>query len=448
MTPRLEGTRACRSRRRTRTGRATATSSATRCRSIRRWAAARLDIPPLQLTTGPYIEPLWTQGTEDDATALDTECARPTCSSPIATPPSRRVGTSPGRGRSSARATRASCTARRSGTAAAVSARGRAAGDIVTLRGCTADTDVPRDGLRPRTVARSGARRSTRSPGLCMSENLWRRNKAGVRPVRRQPAPLRNREGQRGRADARASPRRGRPFQPDAVPHHRHGLRRRRPAAAEPVAPWRSGRMTGTGGAGGRNGAAGRVVRRLGGDGRQRRGAGGVAARRGPGRTGGVGRPRPEDDCQRSDRQQHRAFKCVQCRSETRCLNPCVQDQDCRHGRVCLRKCEQNTDCPSDVVQHHRRRCARQTRHDACNGVDANACNPRGRVSPARPVSTGSASSRASARTGPPLGSRPVLSAAHVVSDQRRTRASWSPGTQAGSYAVRARSRPAARATR
>ena len=34
--------------------------------------------------------------------------ARPTCSSPIATPPSRRGGTSPGRGRSSARATRAS----------------------------------------------------------------------------------------------------------------------------------------------------------------------------------------------------------------------------------------------------------------------------------------------------------------------------------------------------
>ena len=34
--------------------------------------------------------------------------ARRTCSSPIATPPSRRGGTSPGRGRSSARATRAS----------------------------------------------------------------------------------------------------------------------------------------------------------------------------------------------------------------------------------------------------------------------------------------------------------------------------------------------------
>ena len=33
---------------------------------------ARLDLPPLQLTTGPYIEPLWTQGTEDDATALDS----------------------------------------------------------------------------------------------------------------------------------------------------------------------------------------------------------------------------------------------------------------------------------------------------------------------------------------------------------------------------------------
>ena len=33
----------------------------------------RLDLPPLGLPTGPYIEPLWTQGTEDNATALDTE---------------------------------------------------------------------------------------------------------------------------------------------------------------------------------------------------------------------------------------------------------------------------------------------------------------------------------------------------------------------------------------
>ena len=145
--------------------------------------AARLDLPPLQLTTGPYIEPLWTQGTEDDATALDNRVRQThvffpdrnatvaqgwdvTWEGTVVSP--RYSGILNG------------STLKDGG--GGFCTQGVLPGDIVTLRGCTADTDCPLGLACDREQSLDQVPGGYKVTGLCMSKNLMAANKAACDP--------------------------------------------------------------------------------------------------------------------------------------------------------------------------------------------------------------------------------------------------------------------------
>ena len=100
-------------------------------------------------------------------------------------------------------------------------------GDIVTLRGCTTDADCPLGLACDRDQSLDQVPGGYKVTGLCMSKNLMAANKAACDPyagsLRRYEIVKSSENG----ADAGAPPRRGRPFQPEAVSDHRHRLRRR-----------------------------------------------------------------------------------------------------------------------------------------------------------------------------------------------------------------------------
>ncbi len=188
-----------------------------------------------------------------------------------------------------------------------------------------------RTGLRPRTVARSGARRLQGHRSLHEQEPHGGQQ-GDVRSVRRQPAPLRDREVRRDRADTGTAPRRGRPFRSHAVRDSTTGFGGATGTGGTGGAGGGAG-MTGTGGAAGTGGMAG---------------TGGSAATGGSAGAGGAAGSL-DADCHDPTDNSTALFQCVRYNGETRCLNPCVQNQDCRHGRVCLTKCTpatQDADCP------------------------------------------------------------------------------------------------------
>ena len=140
---------------------------------------ARLDLPPLQLTTGPYIEPLWTQGTEDDATALDSRVRQTyvffpdrnstvaqgwdvTWEGTVVSP--RYSGILNG------------STLKDGG--GGFCTYGVLPGDIVTLRGCSTDADCPIGLACDREQSLDQVPGGYKVTGLCMSKNLMAANKA------------------------------------------------------------------------------------------------------------------------------------------------------------------------------------------------------------------------------------------------------------------------------
>ena len=156
-------------------------------------------------------------------------------------------------------------------------------------------------------------------------------------------------------------------------------------------------------------------------------------------------------------------FQCVKYKGETRCLNPCVQNQDCRHGRVCLRKCGQDSDCvPSGVCdttdgQCHPRKGPRVTCADdsecapgtckitdptadpptgECHGaIDPNACNTQRDCLTGETCVDGQCEIQSLCADGPPLGADQCFP--QLTSYQINVNAGFLvTGTQAGSYAA------------
>ena len=356
----------CRNRRRSRTGRAIATSSATRASldpalgpgaprpaaagarrpvrtSSRSGRRGRRTTPP-RSTRGPA-----------DLRVLPRSRR----------PPSRRAGTSPGKGRSSARATRASSERQR---------RCKDGGGGFCTDGRAARRHRHAERLhRPMRNVRwawsaTANQRSIRCPGgftvtgLCVERNLRRPTRRRARRTSARCAATRSPSARDSAADAGAAPRRGRPFQPHAVPDRRRRASAARRARAAPAARRRS-----------RDGRHGR----RGGHGRHA--AARAARRRRAAAAAPVERRRCRDrrnDCFDPTDGSTAHFQCVGTTGETRCLNPCAQDQDCRPGRVCLptlheaRRLPAGSTCAHgrpvlhDVAVQHRASCEPGVRPD------------------------------------------------------------------------------------
>jgi hypothetical protein len=144
---------------------------------------ARLDLPPLQLTTGPYIEPLWTQGTENDATALDNRARQTYVFFPDrnATVAQGWDVTWEGTVVSPRYSGMLDGPKLKDGGGFFCSA-GVQTGDIVTLRGCTTDADCPLGLACDHEQSLDQVPGGYKVTGLCMSKNLMAGNKAACDP--------------------------------------------------------------------------------------------------------------------------------------------------------------------------------------------------------------------------------------------------------------------------
>ena len=377
---------------------------------------ARLDLPPLQLTTGPYIEPLWTQGTEDDATALDSRVRQTyvffpdrnstvaqgwdvTWEGTVVSP--RYSGILNG------------STLKDGG--GGFCTYGVLPGDIVTLRGCSTDADCPIGLACDREQSLDQVPGGYKVTGLCMSKNLMAANKA---TCDRYAGSLRRYEiAKSGETEL------------TLVPHLDEVVR----SGLTPceISTTGFGGATGTGGTGGAGGGAGMTGTGGAAGTGGMAGTGGSAATGGSAGAGGAAGCALDADCHDPTDNSTALFQCVRYNGETRCLNPCVQNQDCRHGRVCLTKCTpatQDADCPGSKTCAPNGQCYARplfvpcTKNDDCASGMCDltdmkstnymkcltatvSCSPltlatrRGRVCPAKPASTGSARSRACART-------------------------------------------------
>ena len=295
---------------------------------------ARVGHPADRAATGPYIEPLCTQGTEDNATADRRQCPdRPTSSSPIARAPSRRAGTSSGRGRSSARATPACSAGTSSGTVAAVLPAGRSCRRHRHVERLHRRYAVPAgDGLPARLDAGSG-----------LGRPHGHRHLRQRQPARADRAPSANRTS--APCAGTRSSRRAK-LELTLAPHLDEIVR----SSLTPC------RLTGTAGTTGAAGTGGQAERRGMGA------AGGAAGRRcGRGRRdGGRGRERrrnraaraaprdasqgdPTRDCTDPTDGSTEQFPMRRPAGQPRCLDPCTKQQDVVNGRVCLRTCEQDS---------------------------------------------------------------------------------------------------------
>jgi hypothetical protein len=390
----------------------------------------RLDLPPLYLPTGPYIEPLWTMGTEDDATALESR-------------PRQTYVFFPDRNATVAQGWDVTWEgtvvgARYSGILNGSTLKdggggfcsyGVLPGDIVTLRGCTTDADCPLGLACDREQSLDQVPGGYKVTGLCMSKNLLAANKAACDPY---AGSLRRYEIVKANETELT-----------LVPHLDEVVR----SSLTPcrITDTGFGGATGAGGTGGgagMTGAAGAA-----GTGGAGGGAGGSAGTGGIGGAGGMAGTggaagttgaggSPDDDCHDPTDNSTALFKCVQySATETRCLNPCVQDQDCRHGRVCLTKCAKNSDCTSGVCDTTDGQCqARPNTMDA-NGIDINACNAQRLCLPGETCVDGQCELQSLCADGPPLGADQCFP--QLTSYQINVSAGFLvTGTQAGSYAA------------
>ena len=261
----------------------------------------RVDIPPIAVT-GPYIEPLWTQGTEDNATAR-----RRQAQTDVRLFPRSRRRRGPGLGRRLAGDDRQPALLRRAprkrppGRLADVSASSACqAGDIVTLNGCTTDTQCPLGMTCQRDPTLDLVSGGFTVTGLCVSANLQRTIGASARRTSARCAGTRSTEA--SNSELTLAPHLDELVRSSLtpVPPHRRGRHdRHRPArvaraerpvwAARPARPGRRGAA----------GAAGRVAREG--------AAAEWAARAAP--RDGRRQGRPDQRLRRSDRRQHEQFQ-------------------------------------------------------------------------------------------------------------------------------------------
>ena len=209
--------------------------------------------------------------------------------------------------------------------------------------------------------------------------------------------------------------------------------------------------MTGTGGAAGTGGMAG---------------TGGSAATGGSAGAGGAARSL-DADCHDPTDNSTALFQCVRYNGETRCLNPCVQNQDCRHGRVCLTKCTpatQDADCPGSKTCAPNGQCYARpllvpcTKNDDCASgmcdltdmkstnymkcltatgelLTPDACNAQRSCLPGETCIDGQCEIQSLCADGPPLAADQCFP--QLTSYQINVNAGFLvTGTQAGSYAA------------
>jgi len=396
----------------------------------------RLDLPPQQLPTGPYIEPYWTQGTEQDATALDNH-PRPT----YVFFPDRNAAIQQGwdvtwqgtvvSPRYSGMLNGAVLT----DGGGQFCTSGVLAGDLVTLRGCTTDADCPLGLVCNRDQSLDQVPGGLTVTGMCMSANLI----ASDGPACAKFASTARRYEIETSSETVLT----------LKPHLDEIVR----SSITPcrIVPTGFGGATGTGGAGGAAGMAGAAgiggATGIGGTGGNTStgGSGGTGGAAGAGTagttgTGGAG-GKPEDDCHDVTDNSTLAFTCVAHEGGNRCLNLCVHDQECRNGRVCLTTCSSDDECKPgsgvcDKTTHH---CHARSGPQNAGDIDPNGCS----VSPKRDCLNGEAcvdgqcEVQSFCADGPPLETAPPQCFPQLTSYQINVNAGFLvTGSQAGSYAA------------
>ena len=351
----------------------------------------RLDLPPLNLPTGPRIESIWTQGTEDNATALDVR-------------PQKTYVFFPDRGAAIAQGWDVTWEGTITGprysgmldgsvlndNGGGFCSVGVLRGDLVTLRGCTTTADCPLGLVCDRDPSLDKVGGGLSVTGLCISANLQasldsqcapfkssvRRyeiveateNKLTLKPhldevVRSSVSPCQIPAGTAGTTGAAGATGTGGMGGTGGAA----GM-----AGTDGMGTGGTGGAAGMAGTDGMGGGAGTVG--MGGTG----GAGGAGGTAGTGGTGGVDH---KDDCHDPADPTTNAFACVAYKgnpNDPRCLMTCASNQDCRSGRVCMQMCKpgKNPDlsgCPAGAVD-----CTSDgmcvTAQDACH--PSKSCNP------------------------------------------------------------------------
>jgi len=352
----------------------------------------RLDLPPLQLTTGPYIEPFWTQGTEQDATALDNHVRQTSVFFPDRNAAIQQGWDVTWQGtvvspRYSGMLNGAVLT----DGGGQFCTNGVLTGDLVTLRGCATNADCPLGLVCNRDQSLDQVPGGLTVTGMCMSANLI----ASDGPACAQYA------GSARRYEIEKSSEYALTLKPHLDELVRSSLTPCRIVATGFGGATGTGGTggAGTGGAAGTGGGAG-----MGGGGAGGNtstggtggagGSGGVAGAAGMAGTGGAAGTStmcptgtagttgttndPMDDCHDPVDNSTLAFTCVQyTKDETRCLNLCVHDQDCRNGRVCLATCARDADCASGsgVCDTATGQCHARKGPTTASGFDPNSCD-------------------------------------------------------------------------
>jgi hypothetical protein len=291
----------------------------------------RLDVPPVALVSGPYIEPFYAQGTEDNATALTPD--------PISTYvffPDREGANAQGWDVTWEGTV---VSPRYSGIVHGTTLRddgggfcsaGVLAGDIVTLRGCSSDTECPLGMVCHRDATLDQVPGGLTVTGLCVPSNNPSLDAACgpyVSTVRRYDV-----------VEARESALTLKPHLDEIVRSSLTPCRLTPPPPPPPDCP------TGTGGTGGMTGA--------GGAGGGIAGSGGAGGAPGAAGTGGMG-VIPQDCLDLNDPSTSmQKFSCVDIGPQPRCLMPCTADDGCRSGRVCQKPaCASVADCPNGTSE-------------------------------------------------------------------------------------------------
>jgi len=351
----------------------------------------RLDLPPLNLPNSPYIESIWTQGTEDNATALDVR-------------PQKTYVFFPDRDAAIAQGWDVTWEGTITGprysgmldgsvlndNGGGFCSVGVLPGDLVTLRGCTTTADCPLGLVCDRDPSLDKVGGGLSVTGLCISANLRASLESQCAPFKSSVRRYEIVEATENKLTltphldevVRSS------VSPCQIPAGTAGVTGAAGATG-------TGGMGGTGGAagmagtdgmgtGGTGGAAGMAgtdgmgggagTVGMGGTG----GAGGAGGMAGTGGTGGVDH---KDDCHDPADPTTNAFACVAYKgnpNDPRCLMTCASNQDCRSGRVCMQMCKpgKNPDlsgCPAGAVD-----CTPDgmcvTAQDACH--PSKSCNP------------------------------------------------------------------------
>jgi hypothetical protein len=356
----------------------------------------RLDLPPLFLPTAPYIEPYWTQGTEDNATALDVR-------------PQRTYVFFPDRDAAIAQGWDVTWQGTVTGPrysgmlhlsvltdgGGGFCSAGVLPGDIVTLRGCTTSADCPLGLTCDRDPSLDKVGGGLTVTGLCISANLQASLSTQCAPfkstVRRYDI------AQATESELTLTPHLDEVVRSSLSPCQIQGMAGTTGTGGATGTGGTGGAagMAGTDGMGGTGGAAGMAgTDGMGGAGGSvgtggSGGAGGMAGTGGSTGTGGTGDNHMNDCLDPADPTTQlppatgdslRGFSCVAYKGEPRCLNTCAQNRDCRAGRVCLPMCKPGSTpdlsgCPAGAVD-----CTPEglcvTGQDLCSKGAGKSCNP------------------------------------------------------------------------